>query len=467
MTFAALPTLQKNSLSTTTTSNMTTSSTEVEVTEQAVFYRDGVLLTNGWELGPDNAVEFRTEEVTVTSTDATSGAGTVFISTRAVKADGTNGPAYAWPSGTRIRNTFSTSVYDQVKDNFAKIQTTAAQSIYVDKAATGTGDGTSWTNAFATIQAAINSLPTVLEHAVTIYIRKGSTAYSETPTIRQITGKGSLTIRGEYYWNGQCAAAGTAAANKFRLTATDGANIANGDHVLITSGYGGAGTYNYYVFTTVSSVSSIGSNVYEVTLTDSLDSGNIGTTEYYTVVKTDITGGITVTGSSGINLYGLYISGPIVFTDHTNISSMAYVFVSAASGTIAITAYNGSNVSGTRNCYFSGLVGIFSSVSSSFTANTSTAGANVAVSLGASGAIYSSTNSYIIFRYGILKGGASSYGCYIFVNAIIDIYYVTVVSGTSVGIFCSQNSFCRVTTVYNNATTPKNPASSTDASYIT
>ena len=119
MTFAALPTLQKNSLSTTTTSNMTTSSTEVEVTEQAVFYRAGVLLTHGWELGPDNAVEFRTEEVIVTSTDATSGAGTVFISTRAVKADGTNGPAYAWPSGTRIRNTLSTSVYDQIKDNFA------------------------------------------------------------------------------------------------------------------------------------------------------------------------------------------------------------------------------------------------------------------------------------------------------------------------------------------------------------
>jgi hypothetical protein len=121
MVFAALPTLQKNSLSTTTTSNMTVSSLEVEVTEQAVFYREGVLLTHGWELGPDNAVEFRTEEVIVTSTDAVSGAGTVFFSTRAVKADGTNGPAYAWPAGTRIRNTFSTSVYDQIKDNFAAL----------------------------------------------------------------------------------------------------------------------------------------------------------------------------------------------------------------------------------------------------------------------------------------------------------------------------------------------------------
>lgn len=121
MVFAALPTLQKNSLSTTTTSDMTTGSLEVEVTEQAVFYRDGVLLTHGWELGPDNAVEFRTEEVIVSSTDGTSGPGTVFFSTRAVKADGTNGPAYAWPAGTRIRNTLSTSVYDQIKDNFAAL----------------------------------------------------------------------------------------------------------------------------------------------------------------------------------------------------------------------------------------------------------------------------------------------------------------------------------------------------------
>jgi hypothetical protein len=121
MVFAALPTLQKNSLSTTTTSNMTTSSTEVEVAEQAVFYRAGVLLTHGWELGPDNAVEFRTEEVIVSATDGVSGPGTVTFSTRAVKADGTNGPAYAWLAGTRIRNTFSTSVYDQIRDNFTAL----------------------------------------------------------------------------------------------------------------------------------------------------------------------------------------------------------------------------------------------------------------------------------------------------------------------------------------------------------
>jgi hypothetical protein len=119
--FAALPTLQKNSLSTTTTTDMTTGSTEVEVTEQAVFYRDGVLLTHGWELGPDNAVEFLTEEVTVSATDSTSGPGTVTFSTRAVKADGSNGPAYAWPADTRIRNAFSTSVMDQIKDNFDNI----------------------------------------------------------------------------------------------------------------------------------------------------------------------------------------------------------------------------------------------------------------------------------------------------------------------------------------------------------
>jgi len=115
--FAALPTLQKNGLSTTTTTPMTTGSLDVEVTEQAVFYRAGVLLTHGWELGPDNAVEFRTEEVIVSATDGTSGDGTVTFSTRAVKADGTNGPAYPWPIGTRIRNTLSTSVYDQIKDN--------------------------------------------------------------------------------------------------------------------------------------------------------------------------------------------------------------------------------------------------------------------------------------------------------------------------------------------------------------
>jgi len=119
MVYVALTPLQKNSVPAKTTSLLTDVGTEVEVDDQSVFYRGGSLLTKGWVLGPDNAVDSYTEEVTVSATDATTGAGTVTISARAIKGDGTNGAAREWPIGTTIKNTYTTGIHDQVIDNFA------------------------------------------------------------------------------------------------------------------------------------------------------------------------------------------------------------------------------------------------------------------------------------------------------------------------------------------------------------
>lgn len=119
MAYVALTPLQKNSVPALTTSLLSAVGTEVEVDDQSRFYRGGSLLTKGWVLGPDNATDSYTEEVTVSATDDVTGAGTVTISARAVKADGTNGAAREWPIGTTIKNTYTTSVHDQVIDNFA------------------------------------------------------------------------------------------------------------------------------------------------------------------------------------------------------------------------------------------------------------------------------------------------------------------------------------------------------------
>ncbi|MFA5379490.1 MAG: hypothetical protein WC455_27280, partial [Dehalococcoidia bacterium] len=314
MAYAELTPLQKNSLPAKTTSLLADDGVSVEVDDQSVFYRGGSLLTKGWVLGPDNAVDSYTEEITVSATDDVTGDGTVTISARAVKADGTNGAAREWPIGTTIKNTYTTSTHDQVIDNFIEhatlitaraTKTTAAMSVYVDSAATGTGDGTSWTDAFTTIQAAINSLPVVLEHAVTIYIRKGASAYAENLTIQQLVGKGSLTIRGEYYWNGACAAAATPSTTKFNLTAADGAQIATGDVVLINHLYGANGNYTYYTFTTVAGTTDKGSNVWEIEVVDALDSGNIGTDDTYKIIKTCIAGTTVITATKSLSLRGL------------------------------------------------------------------------------------------------------------------------------------------------------------------
>jgi len=49
-----------------------------------------------------------------------------------------------------------------------------AKTIYVDKEAAGFADGTSWSDAFTTIQAAIDSLEGVIQHTYTITVRAGT-----------------------------------------------------------------------------------------------------------------------------------------------------------------------------------------------------------------------------------------------------------------------------------------------------
>lgn len=48
------------------------------------------------------------------------------------------------------------------------------KTIYVDKEATGAADGTSWTDAFTTIQDAVDSCPDAIAHQYTIYVRDGT-----------------------------------------------------------------------------------------------------------------------------------------------------------------------------------------------------------------------------------------------------------------------------------------------------
>lgn len=51
---------------------------------------------------------------------------------------------------------------------------TANKNIYVDKEAGGSANGTSWTDAFTTIQAAIDSMEDIIIHAYTVYVRDGT-----------------------------------------------------------------------------------------------------------------------------------------------------------------------------------------------------------------------------------------------------------------------------------------------------
>jgi hypothetical protein len=477
MTFAALAKLKKNSVPTTLSSGITAVATTIPVTELSRFYdSDGVLITEGIVIGGDNANSILPEEITITGASGSSGAGNLTGVTRGVNSDGAIGAGYAWSAGTNIGVTFTTGIHNKIKANFEALRTAAAKSIYVDAAATGAGDGTSWTNAFTTIQAAINSLPTALEHTVTIYIRKGATAYAETLTIQQLTGKGSVMLRGEYYWNGRCAAATTPGTTKFKTAAhTDGANIAVGDRILVTSALGGAGEYDYFVVSTVKSVVDKGSNVYEIELNAAADWGNISNTDYYTIIKTELASVISITNVGGISLLGLYdsITTPITLTRST-LTELAYCILIGSNFTVYSTL---SIITNIRNCYVytsnanrSTLAAFQSSIMINSSQNA--AGATVFSSAATStsyAAIQAATGASIYCYGAILKGVATTgTGLLSKTGGFIETVYTCIVHDTGTGLRATYNGTISVGAGNNNnATTPKTPASATDAAYIT
>lgn len=180
-------------------------------------------------------------------------------------------------------------------DAGAASSTLSTQSIYVDKAATGGGTGVDWANAFTTIQAAVDSLPSVINHTVTIWVRKGATPYRELMTIQRVVGSGSITIRGEYYWNGQ--AASNTTANRLVKNASDDFNAVEvGDVVCL---YKFSGTYDasysdqsYYG--TVTDITNRGSGYVTIAMKNTAggaDATATPTTGWkYVILRTEISG---------------------------------------------------------------------------------------------------------------------------------------------------------------------------------
>jgi hypothetical protein len=344
-------------------------------------------------------------------------------------------------------------------------KTTAAMSVYVDSAATGTGDGTSWTDAFTTIQAAINSLPVVLEHAVTIYIRKGASAYAENITIQQIVGKGSLTIRGEYYWYGECAAAATPSTTKFNLTATDGAQIAAGDPVLIRDGYAD------YIFSTVKATVDKGSDVWEIELNDALPTGNVGTGGYYTICKTNLapTTGWTINNTPSIAIRGLmFTAGGTVIITFAQSSCILYDCFIDANVTYGIRSIQNSTVR-IVNSLIRAQYSISSVNKSSIIAGDNGSGSYssaIGCVLSSSSAstgrcLYALTFSEASALYSVIyhQNGTA---VYVSTLSYSIVSHVTIKTGTTKGIFALGNSYVATTSLTNNATTPNDPATSTD-----
>ena len=153
----ATPQLKKNSPSTTLSTPISDTDLELSVPDLSVFHDNGVFLKYGIILGPDTSTETETEEVIGSSASGTTGSGTVYLSQRGYKSDGTNGIAKSWSSGTKVRVTISKGVWDILKQN-TRERLTADKTYYVSTTGSDSNDGLTVDTPFLTIQHALDQL---------------------------------------------------------------------------------------------------------------------------------------------------------------------------------------------------------------------------------------------------------------------------------------------------------------------
>jgi hypothetical protein len=128
-------------------------------------------------------------------------------------------------------------------------------TLYVYEDATGDADGSSKTNGFTTLQAAIDAIPDVAKN-VTIIVSKGSTNYLGDTTVIQKASVKSLTIRGEFYAYEACDS--NAVVGKVVDASADFSDFEVGDRVVCTkySGTVGASSIEDYFYATITEVGS-------------------------------------------------------------------------------------------------------------------------------------------------------------------------------------------------------------------
>jgi len=355
---------------------------------------------------------------------------------------------------------------------------TANKTTYVDKAATGSGDGTSWADAFTTIQAAVDSLPNVILHDYVVKVRKGSTPYRETVYLNSAPAnhpshiiKGTLTIEAEYYWYADCDA--HAVAGEIYDADADFSHVEVGDKVFILDLNGPNGRPQGYEVCTVDDISQVASHIVGTNGTKS------PTTNWkYVIVKTEISGSDDGTDAGTVrdNCFKLYeIQGVVIkgflmtYSDSYALrvdshSAMKFhgcilldcddsLYIETQSSCRGDYIYSHVEFeswgNGTNNSYLQISYGVFDGASG---------GAAGHRLLHATGAGLTSCN-YCYFD-------TSPLAVFAYIVSGFELRYCTISANSSIGIQITHNAVARLNTVTNNATTPTVPATSSDGAYI-
>lgn len=275
---------------------------------------------------------------------------------------------------------------------------------------------------------------------------------------------GTLTIAAEYYWYGDCDA--QANAGEILDATADFTNVEVGDRVYVTDYNGANGRMQDYEIGTVDDVSQVGSDIVRTTLTKT------PTTNWkYYIVKAEISGSddglnggtardycFRLNTIDNIKIYGFYLT----FSDSEGLYMMDsrscnfnYNIIDACDMGIRT---NGGYLDAGYNYILTSTLWCILSVRSAWVT--------------ASHCVFGGLSTYVIYAssavielnyFYIFDGG---YGVFMTKLGSMDIFRGTIGAGVDTGIFAKLNSSCERFAVTNSATTPLNPAVSTEGSYI-
>lgn len=349
---------------------------------------------------------------------------------------------------------------------------TANKTIYVDKAATGAADGTSWTDAFTTIQAAVDSVEDIIIHDYTIQVREGATPYRETIYLNSDPANypahlilGSLTIEGEFYLQGDCEA-NVGGAGEITDTGAFG-DVAVGDKVYVLYINPVGPKAEDYEVCTVDDIANAPNRI-------GTDGAKTPTTNWiYVIVRTEISGSDDGTdgGTARDNCFNL------VSIDNVNI----YGFFMTFSDTYAVSLGN------SRNCEVKYAIledcdqGVFVPAKTEVTVwyiafPTSSMGNGLVVSTTAildARYVAIEAASYCVTCYRLSRSdiryaifGSSTYGLYCVDLSNSEMDYTTIKNTVTTGLYARGNSYIKTSALTNNATTPIDPVGTTEGAYI-
>lgn len=349
---------------------------------------------------------------------------------------------------------------------------TANKTIYVDKAATGDADGTSWTDAFTTIQAAVDSLEDVIIHAYTIRVRKGATPYRETVYLNSNPAVnpahlilGSLAIEGEFYLQGDCEA-NVGGAGEITDTGAFG-DVLVGDKVYVLDLNGANGRAQDYEVCTVDDISNAPDRI-------GTDGTKTPTTNWkYVIVRTEISGSDDGTDGGtardecfkllsikNITVNGFYLTfsdyrvgecknSRSCFFDYCIIDNCDDGFLSAVQSNIEVRYCGFSNI--VQLCMYSESLSSLYGRYCGFDVDAGT------ILFGDLGALL-----YITFSY----FDVGDYGINIQHGAIGYVRRCVISANVGTGVYARYNSVSHFSLSTNSATTPEDPVGTVEGSYI-